>query len=236
MTDRSHPDLPDEDDDDLLAAEYALGVLDGDAWRAARDRAGVDGGFAARVAAWEARLAPMADAVDPQPVPAGQFARIEARLFAPRAAASAPPRRFWRGWLAGALVAAGLGMAALLVLTLLTGRPDAPQAPQVASLDTVLAAEDSDLRLLIRFDPVAGLVSLTREAGSGPEPGQDFELWALDDAGTPRSLGLVSAAVVQRPAVLQPGEVLAVSLEPAGGSPDPVPSGPVLAAAPLGGG
>lgn len=237
MTDRDPPpDLPDEDDDDLLAAEYALGVLEGAAWIAARDRAAVDGAFAARVAAWEARLAPLAEAVPSVPVAPDQFERIEARLFPAPSPDRAPRRRIWRGWLAGALTAAVLVMAALIVLPLMLGRPEAPQIPQVATLDALLQAEDSELRFAIRFDPVAGLVSLSREAGPGPGAGQDFELWAIDDEGTPRSLGLVSAAAVQLSAALSAGEVLAVSLEPAGGSPDPVPSGPVLAAAPLGGG
>ncbi|HEX7440087.1 MAG TPA: anti-sigma factor, partial [Caldimonas sp.] len=62
-------------------------------------------------------------------------------------------------------------------------------------------------------------------------PGRALELWALPAAGAPRSLGLISAqgaSVVQRSRVLKDTVALAVSLEPAGGSPTGAPTGPVL--------
>ena len=50
------PGLPPIDDDDLLAGEYVLGVLDADARREAQHRIGADRDFAARVARWDAHL------------------------------------------------------------------------------------------------------------------------------------------------------------------------------------
>ena len=62
-----------------------------------------------------------------------------------------------------------------------------------------------------------------------------LELWALPEGGNPRSLGLVSAAGVARVALPAPAgaalariPTLAVSLEPKGGSPTGLPTGPVL--------
>lgn len=72
------------------------------------------------------------------------------------------------------------------------------------------------------------------------QPGNDYELWVLRDDGVPVSLGLLpqsgerqlslSAAAVD---ALGSGDVLAVSLEPLGGSPAAVPTGPVLYTAAL---
>ncbi|NNF66483.1 MAG: hypothetical protein HKM98_03135, partial [Gammaproteobacteria bacterium] len=68
----------------------------------------------------------------------------------------------------------------------------------------------------------------------------DYELWILRDDGVPVSLGLLpqtgeASLTLDDDAVdaLQRGSVLAVSLEPPGGSPEPVPTGPVLFTAAL---
>jgi anti-sigma-K factor RskA len=72
--------------------------------------------------------------------------------------------------------------------------------------------------------------------------GRVLELWAVPPQGAPRSLGLVSAAgatVIRRdrlPAALLDGRntaALAVSVEPPGGSPTGVPTGPVVFAGKL---
>ncbi len=64
------------------------------------------------------------------------------------------------------------------------------------------------------------------------EAQKSFELWAIA-GGPPKSLGLVSATpgkplLVPASAVAAAGTVLAVSLEPQGGSPTGQPTGPVL--------
>jgi anti-sigma-K factor RskA len=232
MTDRTTP-LPPDDDDDLLAAEYVLGLLDGPAWRAARDRAETDGAFAARVRDWEGRLAPLNAGFAKVPVPFGQLARIESRLF-PAPPRTARNRSGWASWLAGGLTAAALVLG---LAVLLPPDPRPPGIVQPATLAAELASEDGTLVFAARLDTVSGGLSIARLSGDEAEAGQDYELWAIDDTGTPRSLGLLrTAQATLDPAQtrgLAAGVVLAVSLEPAGGSPDPVPSGPVLAAAPL---
>jgi len=230
MSGADMPPLP-GDDDDLLAAEYALGLLDAEDWRAARDRAAVDGAFAARVAGWERRLAALNTEFAEAPVPVGQLARIEARLFPPTAAPARSRRGWWlAGLFAGGVAAAGLGVIVFQDRLL----PPPTVLPVPGALTAALASDDGALRFAASFNPGTSTLTLLREAGPDPEAGRDFELWAIDDTGTPRSLGLVSGAHTQLVVDLSAGIVLAVSLEPAGGSPDPVPSGPVLAAAPLG--
>ena len=65
--------------------------------------------------------------------------------------------------------------------------------------------------------------------------GRALELWALPEGRDPRSLGVVSASGVARIALAGPADLalrqvpaLAISLEPAGGSPTGKPTGPVL--------
>jgi len=221
------PPVPPDDPDDLLAAEYALGLLAPADWRAARDRAERDGRFAARITDWEMRLAPLNTGFPDGPVAPDQLARIEARLFpAPR-----PRRRpglvgLLSGLLSGAAVVA---LALALILPPLL-RPPAP-GPLLAA---DLASEDGALVFAARFDPQSGALTVTRQGPAAAE-GRDFQLWAIDDTGVPRSLGLLTAAQTRIETALSGGIVLAVSLEPAGGAPGPLPTGPVLAAAPLAG-
>lgn len=54
-----------DDERDLLAGEYVLGTLQGDVRAAVRRAMAIDPALKAAVAAWEARLAPLADLVPP---------------------------------------------------------------------------------------------------------------------------------------------------------------------------
>ncbi|HET8545332.1 MAG TPA: anti-sigma factor, partial [Pseudolabrys sp.] len=113
-----HTGLP---EDELLAAEYALGVLDGIDRAMAEQRVTRDRAFARQVAAWEQRLAPWAAEI-PEMLPPPQVWDRIAGALPPH-----PPRAglwqslaFWRGlsFAAGALAAACL--AALIYLGTLT--------------------------------------------------------------------------------------------------------------------
>ena len=111
---------PTGDGDDLLAAEYVLGLLPPEERRTAAARLARDEPFARRVERWEARLAPLAEAYEPAEPPASAKAAIDRRLFAaapPGAPAAAAfvwgSLGFWRGLAAAAL-------AVLAIMTRLT--------------------------------------------------------------------------------------------------------------------
>lgn len=203
--------LPPEDD--VLAAEYVLGVLDSVERAAAARRIRADAGFAEAVRQWEERLSPL-NAGYPEVAPPDLMPALEARLF-PQAEPP-PRRRNWFAPIAGALTAAVL---ALGILTLVP--PPAPP-PLTASL----AAEGQALAFAARI--ADDTLTLTRTAGEAPA-GQDLELWVIGGDGVPASLGLIREAETSRPAGgLAAGQVLAISLEPTGGSTTGQPTGPVL--------
>jgi anti-sigma-K factor RskA len=65
---------------DALAAEYVLGTLSAREAEAVRDALPANPALAEAVAAWEARLAPLAALAPPEPPPEGLWARIERSL------------------------------------------------------------------------------------------------------------------------------------------------------------
>ena len=216
--------IPPRDDDDLTAAEYVLGVQDLPARQATEARLRGDAAFAASVRAWEARFAGLDAAFDDAPVP-DLMPRIEARIFGREAA---PRPAFWRNWIAGALAA--LAVAAVVVALVPGFRPNLGAPVTVA----VLSGEAQDLRFDVsrRGDEV----TVTRVAGAAPGPSQSQQLWLIAGEAAPVALGLLDGGsdTVSVPA-LAPGMVLAVSLEPRGGSLTGAPTGPVLVSGTVGG-
>lgn len=206
-----HPD----DDDDLLAAEYVLGVLDLAARGAFETRLKSEPALATRVAGWEARLAPLADEITRVAPAPGLLPRIEARLF-PK-----PGRRAWFGgiwtWAGGAIA------AALVAGFYFTATPD-------AMLRANLVANESQVSYVVQVS--ADQISLTL-AGPAPGAGQSHELWVIDGDKPPVSLGVIGDTPLPLARALLPGMILAVSLEPSGGSPTGAPTGPVLSLGPL---
>ncbi|MHC9419058.1 anti-sigma factor [Sphingomonas citri] len=228
-------------DDQALAAELALGVLDGAELAAARARLSGDRAFAAEVARWEEWLAPLALAFPEAPPPPDLEARVLAAIDTPGAA----PRAGWRRW--GALALAGLAAAVLaLVVGPLRAPPPPPvpvparpaPAPLLAAL-TVPAGAEAPGRapLAAAVDRTSGEV---RIAAATVPRGRSAELWAIAEGGAPVALGLLDAgrptrlvvAQAQR-VLLRAGTTLAVSIEPPGGSPGAAPTGPVVAAGAL---
>lgn len=221
-------DLPPEETDEALAAEYVLGVLDIGERATVFDRVRRDSTFAARVARWQERLVPL-DAETPELAPPPDMLnRIEARLFP--APAPRPRWRFALGLFGGALAAAAVAVVLLVVVPLQPG-PDAPEPRE--TLRAELVAEDATLvfAALWRED---GLLQVRRISGDDAGAGQDYELWLIGADGVPASLGLLRGPSAQATVPnLGAGLTLAVSLEPEGGSTTGAPTGPVLAAAPL---
>ena len=235
--------------DELLAAELATGLLEGEGRAAARRRQAQDPAFARLVSAWTERLAPLLDEVGDEAPPPRVWSSIEARLGASEAAETPSNvhqlrRRtsLWRGY---SLAVTALAASLMLALVLRDGggnRDLAPAAaPSVArSLVATLATDAGPAAMVAAYSPDTRSMVVAPAAMQAAD-GHDHQLWLLVPGAAPRSLGLVRAAAgAQRlmvPDDLAPALAaqmsLALSVEPVGGSPTGKPSGPVIASGEL---
>ena len=215
MTD--NPLTPDEADD-AFAGEYVLGVLNLADRIAAEARIKTDPVFAARIARWESQFSDLNDGFAPADVPPELLQKIESRLFAQ----PSPSRLGWRLWLTGAVTAAVIGFGILMLMPL--------SAP--GTVIASLGAPGAPLVYEARHDGTHLLVS--RSAGTPAPDGQTHELWVIAPGAAPVSLGLLGADPLDVEYPRPPaGWILAVSVEPAGGSPTGAPTGPVILTAEL---
>jgi anti-sigma-K factor RskA len=211
--------LTPRDADDAEAAEYVLGVQSLAERTASATRVKRDPEFAAMVADWENRFEGLNDDFAEAPAP-NLLPAIEARLF-PKPAKGPSRAGVWR-WLSGAVFA-----TAVVLLGLATLVP--PKPALVAVLST------ADARLTYEVRHFGGELQVTRVAGVPAVAGRVHELWLIAPGAAPISLGLLDRAelVVDYPRPPE-GWTLAVSIEPAGGSPIGSPTGPVILAVEVG--
>lgn len=107
--------------------------------------------------------------------------------------------------------------------------------PPASRLVAVLQQEPTAPAFLLTVDPQNRTMTVRRLTSSA-DPGRSYELWLISSKDSkPRSLGLVGGnefTTRPLPAGFDPAQMqsasYAVSLEPAGGSPSGVPTGPVL--------
>ena len=209
---------------EYLAAEYVLGTLQGPARRRfdrlITDRADVR--FS--VWRWERHLNGFASGLEPRKPPRRVWKNVWRRIDLSQPAMTAFRGR-WRGfWLAlpTAIAAAWLAVALL----------PAPTAERMA----VFADQNAEALWVISADLDQGL--LQTEAVNAPASASNtsYELWVLPAEGPPLSLGLLPVITgsietqisAQLVAALAGAGRLAISVEPVGGSPTGLPTGPVI--------
>ncbi|WP_448662774.1 anti-sigma factor domain-containing protein [Sphingomonas sp. CJ20] len=218
--------MPPEEIGDTLAAELALGVLEGEARAEALRRQLADRAFAADVARWREHFGALAVEIPGVEPSAGLWNAIDARLNVQGA-------RAVRMWRRAAITASAVAAGLALVLVL---RPTAP--PMSPLMQPVAVARLSGLpgaELAARYDPAGGVLRIRAEAM--PDSPKAPELWVIPQGGTPRSLGLVAAhgnsdldIPADARALLVDGATLAITMEDATGAPHAGPSGPPVAA------
>ncbi len=218
--------------EDVAAAEVALGLLEGQERGAALRRVLAEPGFAAQVEWWRSRLAVLFDLWPEHAAPPHLAARIEASLDG--TPAPAQTSRF--AWPALAAVTSAIA-ASLLLFVMVRPEPTVPvsQPIPVARPTSVLVAMLGDAKSPVAavYDPANGALRVA--AGPGVPDVRVAQLWVIGGDGVPHSLGLLSG----RPTSLAPkgvdrgritpGATLAISVEPLGGSPTGLPTGPVVA-------
>lgn len=217
-----------------LAAEYAMGLLEGAELQKAAELLRGDEDFRAQVKLWQHHLAGMDEEIEPVTPPADQYAKIESRLFGqaePQKAGILSSLGFWRAATFAMVGACAFLITAMINPTLLGLEPQKSTRGYIAALN---AAVDKPT-FLIRADTKTGELGI--HTANLAKTGELVpELWLIDGQGTPRSLGLLStdgsAALKLNGALLEQfkqGATLAVSLEPEGGAPEGKPTGPIIA-------
>jgi anti-sigma-K factor RskA len=240
-----------------LAAEYALGTLTGRSRRRFQKLLEKDPGLQKEVGFWEQRLrslSPALPAIKPRPQvwvriaqAIGQPAPVATAVTAPSGVTSvaretriiAPPpanqSRFWQAW-------AGLATAAALVLAigLYTRQPPPAPAPVAVAQNAaptyvaLLQMPNSTMHWAVSIAPKQGRIAV---AANGEVPalnGKSVELWVISDKNGPVPIGVLpthgnGSMPMPAEALDNNGTMkLAVSVEPAGGSPTGKPTGPIV--------
>lgn len=225
---------PPPDDDDVLAAELALGALDAEARAAAQARQASEPAFAARVAGWEARLSGLAAGYERVAPPPAAKARVRAALRLRRARAVSPLSAIWRSakiWRAATAAAAALALFFALKPAPDGFSPEATRVFPIAPTDV-----GGGHRFVALVDSETNAMRVLHIDGALIE-GRSYELWLVTEAAPPESLGVIRADGLEaraldaptRAALLGGRGALAVSLEPQGGSPTGAPTGPIVA-------
>lgn len=189
-------------DRSAMAAELALGLLEGAERAEALRLMLADPGFAAEVEAWRARLAPLYDGYAQVPAPAGLMDRIDSLIDAEQAAESAAPlvsplpAKPGGGWKIATFAASAV--AAVLALALVWPNPEIEptQAGNPAMAVAQLTGPIEGLLLTARYDSRTSQM-LVRVEGM-PVTDTEPELWIVPKDGQPRRLGRLMRGGVTR--------------------------------------
>lgn len=242
----------DANQEHLRYAEYVLGVLDADARAGVEREIRSDTRAADAVAWWQEHLLPLHEEIPASTPPAHVWTRIQAALehapdIAPTASGHTPakPSRpglwnslpLWRGW---GLAASVVAIACLLVLFAFPPAPTPLEAPQkttqVAYMVSNLQQTDGVAAWTATMDVTHARMIVAPSGKVSVPDNRSAELWLIPQGEKPVSVGVLPAgraAVMHLPdaltARLGPTAVLAVSVEPPGGSSTGQPTGPVIA-------
>ncbi len=242
------------DDIDGKAAEYVLGTLP------AHERAAVaaarqqNKALDAAITAWERRLSPLLDSVEPVMPPADLYRRIDAALsqaglsnasggrngapknvlqFTPRESMLAKRGNRWRNAFVG-MTAAAASAVGVLGYRDIQNQQELP-TQFVAVLDPAVEGGKGGPAFLLTVDTKTHKCVITA-VNAPKQQAKSYEVWMLHDKmPAPKSLGVVAEGDMNvMPMAPGPDTDMfmnasfAVSLEPEGGSPSGAPTGPVL--------
>ena len=227
MASYSNPQLRDK-----LASEYVLGTLRGRARARFQGLLKYDPALRQLVADWERKLTPLAIAVDDVEPHARVWRRIAARIGGKPQAGGRTGLTLWH-----ALAVASTTFA--LVMAIFIGARPAPEPP--VAMVAVMSDERAQPAMVVSWPPQkSGRDAHLRIKIIQDHPtmatNTSWELWMLPGGkAAPVSLGLVGVEENQvlklRPEhanMMGKAWGMALSIEPAGGSPTGAPTGPVI--------
>lgn len=220
----------DTPDPDMTAAELALGLLDGEERAAALRRVLADPAFAREVEQWRQRLAGLFDDYPDIAAPESVAERLSS-LDLPPPARPVP-------WFRRPIAAMVGAVAAMLALFLVVQPVSRVEGPPHHMMVASLMLSDKSGAVPAMVDMTTGEMRVG-ESGVAPQ-GKTAQLWMIGGDGVPKSMGLLASTGPSRMTLpmekrreLKTGVTLAVSIEPLGGSPTGLPTGPVVASGKL---
>lgn len=241
-------ELTEEQRERIIAAEFSLGLLEGEELLSARGRMANDPDFAWRRQWWDDWFVPLSDDVAGVEPGSHVWDAISAQVQLPTSAMESEGSnvvllemerrvRRWQ-WTAGLTSAAAAVALALFAFT--PGADPIPDtAPQMAAASAPLMASipvGDTLRLGVTFLPESDEM-LVSAAGFTADGVHDHELWLVPaDGSALQSLGVVVPGEERRIALasdvvtnMGDGVGLVLTREPLGGKPEGVAAGPVVA-------
>ena len=231
-------------DDPMLAAEYSLGLLEGEELLQARGKCADGGIFTTRKDWWDNWFIPLSDEMDgiaPEPQ---VWERINSAVSAKARGTDTGAdvislKQRLRNWQIAGSTAAAAAVAALALLVLSPDQASIstpPSAPAQAPLMANIPIGDTQLRISVAYMPDAEEM-LVSASGLTADGVHDHELWLVPaDGSALQSLGVVVPGEERRIALTEDitgnmgdGVQLVLTREPLGGKPEGVDAGPVVA-------
>ena len=230
------------DDDDALAGLHALGLVEGAERDALERRIVADEPFGSAVERWRQRLHPIDAAAEPIDPSLELWPRIEAEV-----AALVPERRparvvtpaslgsrladWWQDLRVMQRVAGAAALASLLLAIGLGVALD--RARRQPTMIAVLLTDTNVAAAVVHTYRDGRVEMLPLQSIAVPE-GRALEIWTLWDRQVgPRSVGLIDRARTTPLRLddlpLGTGQLFEITLEPAAGSPNGRPTGPIIA-------
>ena len=210
-----------------LAGDYAIGLMPSGARKRFEQLLLNDAGLREELAAWQTTLVRLTDTLGQDPVPEHVWRGIVARIEPQKLHVPAKPP-FWN-WLR--VTAAACAVVIAVAVGVLTPRDS------ITYNATLLSGTAQPT---LRIEAHADYLNVKPLQLAAVDSGRSLQLWAIPVGGNPVSLGLLPAAGAgkidlnaSQQQLLASNVVLAVSLEPEGGSPTGQPTGPVLYQGPL---
>jgi|GEM_PF-1224661 len=208
-----------------LAGEYVLGSLTGDARERLEQQLADDYALQAEVDAWEQRLAPLLEAVDPVDPPSDLWSRIQQRIDPPEPATKGglwESLNFWRGM---ALVTLSLVLG--VTLSLLTLRPITVDADRMM----VVMNDQSQAGWIVEAGPHESMLYVSALHPTQLSGDRVCQLWVEAEPGRLVPLGILphkGKRFIRPPVEIKPDSRFLVTIEPARSAPVERPSNQVV--------
>ncbi|PST23363.1 anti-sigma factor [Rhizobium sp. JAB6] len=217
--------------DEVLAGEYVLGVLSLEDRQKVERRMRSDRQFAAIVSRWEQNLSEFNEEYEAVTPSSSVYPKMEKRIFGNVAFGA----QLWNSLLVWRSVAFGSLFLAAGVLVFAITNEGTLRGTSGKQLTASLSGQNSPIALLANYDVSNGRLKVTPVAAGKPED-KSLELWLIRGSDPAEALGVLpqggDGEIVLPPELhgkLTEGAIIAVSVEPFGGSPAGKPTGDVVA-------